>query len=449
MENQRGQPSSQHCADNRKADDLPGGLQVYFQEETSQATVTVENGEQSGCSTHLHLPSFERSGHPVVWRVKAAPSKVLTVLLDDSFDEFLGLLTCSERTPTLRRMEEAAQERKGQKSYFSFGVVADIQYADRSNAFSCWKTMRYYQHSRQHLQQAIHEWNEQDPHPRFVLQLGDIIDNHNRSLGTSKKALEVVLGDIKWAKMPFHHIWGNHELYNFNRDFLRESKLNTTWMQDREQDSRKGSHDEKATNDYYAYHFSPHSKFRFVIVDTYDLSVLGRRPDDPRHLNSLDFVESFKKDHSGITEHLLEFNGGIGTEQLSWLDEVLKYCDRHREKVIIAGHVPIHPAAKRSQCLAWNYRDILRVIQSHQSVMCYFAGHDHSGGYYRDSHGIHHITMEGVIESPPNTNAFGTVDVYEDRMVLQGKGRVQSRVLLFQTGCSSRSFLTSHLGKNK
>lgn len=198
-------------------------------------------------------------------------------------------------------MEEASQERENQKPYFSFGLIADIQYADRSNGISCWRTMRYYQHSLLHLQQAIDEWNGQEPHPRFVLQLGDIIDKYNRGLGASEKALEMVLAEVRRAKMPFHHIWGNHEFYNFNRDFLRESKLNTAWMQDRKQDDHKESLDGKSTNvDYYAYHFSPHSKFRFIVVDTYDLSVLGRRPDDPQHLNSLHYVESFIQNHSGM-----------------------------------------------------------------------------------------------------------------------------------------------------
>ncbi|XP_072259679.1 manganese-dependent ADP-ribose/CDP-alcohol diphosphatase-like [Pyxicephalus adspersus] len=346
---------------------------------------------------------------------------------------------------TDNRMGSAAPETKDQKPYFSFGLIADIQYANKSNGFSSWRTMRYYQQSLLHLQQAIEEWNGQHPLPSFVLQLGDIIDSYNKDVGTSEQALELVLRGIKKAKMLFHHIWGNHELYNFNREFLRESKLNTSWMQDREQDKR--SHDGKATNvDFYAYHFSPHSSFRFIIVDTYDLSVHGRSPSDPRCVKSWDLMNRFRNENSGSSAHMVTFNGGIGTEQLSWLNDILTYCDRHQEKVIMAGHAPIHPRAKRSLCLAWNYKDILRVIQSHQSVVCYFAGHDHDGGYYRDSHGIHHVTMQGVIESQPDSNAFGTVDVFEDRMVLHGKGRVKSRVLLFPIG-EEYHRLPPHLSK--
>lgn len=72
------------------------------------------------------------------------------------------------------------------------------------------------------------------------------------------------------------------------------------------------------------------------------------------------------------------------------------------------------------------------MIRSHSSVVCYMAGHDHEGGYHLDQEtGVHHVTLEGVIETPPDSNAFGTVAVYDDRMVLKGNGRIPDRVLCF------------------
>lgn len=60
------------------------------------------------------------------------------------------------------------------------------------------------------------------------------------------------------------------------------------------------------------------------------------------------------------------------------------------------------------------------------------AGHDHDGGYHRDEDsGVHYLTLEGVIETPPDCDAFGTVSVYEDRMVIKGNGRIADRELLF------------------
>ncbi|KAM3922022.1 manganese-dependent ADP-ribose/CDP-alcohol diphosphatase [Leptodactylus fuscus] len=335
--------------------------------------------------------------------------------------------------------------------YFTFGVIADIQYANKADGLSGWKTMRYYSQSCLHLQNAIREWNSEDIRPKFVLQLGDIIDGFNKRTGKSEASLETVLSIIKMAKMPFHHVWGNHEFYNFTRDYLMSSKLSTTWLEDKRQDDLDPSHEGISDNmDYYVYHFSPHTKFRFILIDTYDLSVLGRQETSDGYQKSLAFLDGEQhnfRDRSSF--HLLEFNGGLGEEQLAWLNDVLTYSDKNGERVIIAGHIPVHPKSMRSLCLAWNYDKILRTIQSHQSVVCYFAGHDHSGGYYQDSHGIHHITMEGVIESPAGTNAFGTVFVYEDGLLLRGRGRVKDRFLPYRKETKTNPHSSTSLGKQE
>ncbi|KAM4665114.1 manganese-dependent ADP-ribose/CDP-alcohol diphosphatase-like isoform 2-T2 [Discoglossus pictus] len=331
---------------------------------------------------------------------------------------------------TASMAEEISESEDGDQllqPYFSFGVIADIQYADRNDGISGWKTKRYYRQSHLHLRNAIQEWNKEKVVPFFILQLGDIIDGSNRKLLTSEASLQKILKETENMKAPFHHIWGNHELYNFDQAYLRESRLNTTHLEDKIFcEPNFCLHKNKDSKDFYAYHFSPYPNFRCIIVDTYDLSILGKEASSPKLEESLNFLDNFNE------RHMQEFNGGISKDQLSWLQNVLMFSDEHNEKVIIAGHVPIHPKAKPSPCLAWNYTEILDVIQPHPSVVCYLAGHDHSGGYYKDSHGIHHVTMEGIIESPPELNAFATVYVYNDRMVLRGSGRVKSRVLHYR-----------------
>ncbi|XP_053566673.1 manganese-dependent ADP-ribose/CDP-alcohol diphosphatase isoform X2 [Bombina bombina] len=327
-------------------------------------------------------------------------------------------------------MEDKKHEKqdgsKLKQTLFSFGVIADVQYADRTDGVSGWRTMRYYSQSCLHLQSAIRHWNKEEVLPAFILQLGDIIDGCNRRFLTSEKSLQVVLKETENMKAPFHHIWGNHELDNFDLKYLWKSKLNSKHLEDKQTDDSHVCTAEK--NDFYAYHFSPFTNFRFIIVDTYDLSVFGNDPSSPKQQKS----QSFLSTTDFHEPHHLTFNGGFSREQLSWLHHVLSYSDKHNERVVIAGHVPIHPKAKHTPCLVWNYRDVLEVIQSHTCVVCYVAGHDHGGGYYQDSYGIHHITMEGVIECSPDTNAFATVYVYEDMMHLQGSGKVKSRILHYR-----------------
>ncbi|KAE8577154.1 hypothetical protein XENTR_v10004451 [Xenopus tropicalis] len=317
--------------------------------------------------------------------------------------------------------------------YFTFGVIADVQYADRPTAPNCWGSLRYYRDSLTHFHHAVAEWSSQATVPNFVLQLGDIIDSSNKRLQESENALEKVLQVTEGMKGRWHHVWGNHELYNFKRSYLVQSKLNTRPMEDPIPDIERGE-----AADYYAYHFSPYPRFRFVVIDTYDLSSLGRDMNHPNYQASIAFVtQSCSPEEPGDSKarkherQLVNFNGGVGKEQLSWLHKILTYADEQEEKVVIASHVPIHPNAQVTNCLAWNYSEILDVLHRHSCVVSYIAGHEHHGAYCQDSHGIHHITMEGVIESPPNTNAFATVHMYKNKMVLHGRGRVKSREMSF------------------
>lgn len=102
------------------------------------------------------------------------------------------------------------------------------------------------------------------------------------------------------------------------------------------------------------------------------------------------------------------------------------------------GHLPVHPKATDPICLLWNFDEVLAVIRSHSSVVCFMAGHDHDGGYHLDEDtGIHHVTFEGVIETPPDSSASGIMSVYEDRMELKGSGRVADRILVFPQHCGS------------
>uniref|UniRef100_A0A5F8H1I0 Manganese-dependent ADP-ribose/CDP-alcohol diphosphatase n=1 Tax=Monodelphis domestica TaxID=13616 RepID=A0A5F8H1I0_MONDO len=319
--------------------------------------------------------------------------------------------------------------------YFSFGVIADIQYADLEDGYNYLRTRRrYYRYSLHHLQGAIEEWNEESSHPSFVLQLGDLIDGFNAQYKMSEESLKNVIKEFKKLRPPIHHTWGNHELYNFSRDYLRNSKLNTKFLGDQIAHCPETIPSEN----YYAYHFVPFPKFRFVLLDAYDLSVLGMDESSPKYQESMKMLKEKNPNEElnspqGLSEpQFVQFNGGYSQEQLDWFNAVLTFSDTNQEKVVVVGHIPIHPDSSDSVCLAWNYRDALSIIWSHKCVVCFLAGHTHDGGYCLDTHGVHHITLEGVIETPPESQAFGTVHVYPDKMVLKGKGRVPNRIMYYK-----------------
>ncbi|XP_056405478.1 manganese-dependent ADP-ribose/CDP-alcohol diphosphatase isoform X2 [Hyla sarda] len=320
---------------------------------------------------------------------------------------------------------------------FTFGVIADIQYADIDNGYNFTKTrMRYYRNSLSLLQGAMREWAAERVAPQFILQLGDIIDGYNVTYKSSEASLEKVLTEMDRLKTPVHHIWGNHEFYNFSRKQLMESRLNSSRLQGTSTTSPEDGAD--PLDLFYAYHFSPYPKFRLLLIDSYDFSVIGRDPSSDKYLKSSKLLRQKnpnedKNSPTGLSEtRFVQFNGGISAAQLSWINGVLQTSDKNNEKVIVAGHLPVHPASTDPICLTWNYAEVLAVLQSHPCVVAYFSGHDHDGGYFQDQCGIHHLTFNGIIETPPESQAFGTMYICEDKMVLRGRGLIPDRTLLYR-----------------
>lgn len=85
----------------------------------------------------------------------------------------------------------------------------------------------------------------------------------------AERAPETVMKEFDSSPVEVHHVWGNHEFYNYSRDTLMRSVLNSTT------DSEAGE-GHLSICEIYAYHFSPVPKYRFVVLDAYDVTVLGR-----------------------------------------------------------------------------------------------------------------------------------------------------------------------------
>lgn len=322
---------------------------------------------------------------------------------------------------------------------FTFGVIADIQYADLDDGSNFSRTRtRYYRNSLQLLRKAQEHWSGSAVRPDFLLQLGDIIDGFNAPNGASRSALDTVLREFRsGAVEEVHHVWGNHEFYNFTRGELLSSTLNSTLhVKRRLGESRPGT-------SIYAYSFSPQPGFTFIVLDAYDVSLLGLEESSEQYQSALRLLQTHNHhqdlntpptptESDPLLQRYTKFNGGFSQEQLDWLDSVLSFADEQQEKVTIVSHLPVHPYSTDPPCLAWNHSALLRLLRQHCSVVLFMAGHDHDGGYYFDPEsGVHHLTLAGVIETPPHSQAFGSVAVYPDRMELTGHGRISSRVLHF------------------
>lgn len=302
---------------------------------------------------------------------------------------------------------------------FSFGLISDVQYADIPDGRSFLGVPRYYRHSILILQRAVKEWNTHHKHT-FVINFGDIVDGYcprDQSLNTVKK----VVDEFEMFNGPVYHMIGNHCLYNLPRsELLPLLKIQTL-------DGRA------------YYDFSPVPEYRFVVLDTYDISALGWPQDHPKALEAMKLLREKNPNENkdspnnleGLERRFLKFNGAVGKEQMEWLDGVLQEATELEQKVVVCSHLPLDPGATSKEALLWNYDEVMNLMHKYNCVKVCLAGHNHTGGSSIDSHGVHHRVLEAALECPPGTDAFGSVDVYDDKISLVGTDKMESTDMHF------------------
>ncbi|KAK0047095.1 manganese-dependent ADP-ribose/CDP-alcohol diphosphatase [Biomphalaria pfeifferi] len=330
---------------------------------------------------------------------------------------------------TFNYFESMASTSEREKPHITFGIIADVQYADCDDGTDFSKTReRFYRNALNLLKNAINDWKRSDDPVAFVLQLGDLIDGKNNIGGetSSKKALSTALNPFNSLHIPVYHVIGNHELYNLNRSFYLTSALNS---------SLSLSIETSKSNLYYT--FLPHPKLRIVALDTYEVSLLGYRdnPEDENYKTAQLWFQQNNKNEDindvsgldGLSKRWAAYNGGVSERQLLWLSQVLQKAQSKEENVIIITHIAIQCEDRDyAICLAWNYDEIMNIIRQYPCVIGVFAGHEHAGWDFLDEHGIQHITFQGVIETRPGGNAYATARLWDERLTVTGLGRVPS-----------------------
>jgi len=357
------------------------------------------------------------------------------------------------------------------KILFKFGIISDVQYGDVDDRLNFeGSTMRYYRNSLKLLEKAVGCWKKSKPD--FVLQLGDLIEGNHVKRHDRETTLQSAIDVFKQLDCYICHIWGNHEFYLFSRKELEKSLLNSkvgfvtssehfdnakhnncqdNLCRNRENyvassTVNKGSgilinsipHFYDRTEDSgrkYYFAFSPHPKVKFIVLDSYDISICGWQEQDweyeeARKILSVKNTNDNWNSPFGLEEpHFVKFNGGISTEQLHWLQEELAAATNANQHVIITSHVPLHPESTVFICNVWNYQDVLDIIWSHSCVKACLCGHSHEAGDFKDHKGIQHIVFPAVLECTADENAFADVFVYEDRMCIIGHGKVKSYLI--------------------
>ncbi|WP_176330408.1 metallophosphoesterase [Oceanobacillus rekensis] len=273
-----------------------------------------------------------------------------------------------------------------EKPKIEFGLVPDAQYCDCEV-----NGTRYYRNSVDKLIEAAQTFNERDID--FTVQTGDLIDRDASSFSTMLPIYNMIEG-------PKYHVLGNHDF-----PMTTDEIVNILDM----------------PNQYYDF---KHKNWRFVVLDTNDLSLYANPEGSEKYQQA-----------EAMYDHLVEdgaingqtWNGGVSNEQLLWLREVLNKAEKANEKVVVFGHKPVYPENNHN---VWNDEEVVKELEAAGNVVAYFNGHNHAGNYAMKK-GIHYVTLQGMVETE-NTNSYSIVQVYKDRLEIDGYGREQDRVLNIQ-----------------
>jgi len=153
----------------------------------------------------------------------------------------------------------------------SFGIIADVQYADIDDGMDYYCTVhRYYRRTLELVSAAVRDWSGGSTRAEFILQLGDLIDGHNATLGASRSALDAAMAELTKGGHFVYHVLGNHDLYNFGHDEL----LTCDHMKSSFVNDDRVSTPFPGSTGYY--HFAPTKGFRIVVLDNYEISMLGQ-----------------------------------------------------------------------------------------------------------------------------------------------------------------------------
>jgi len=289
-------------------------------------------------------------------------------------------------------------KRQGKK-LFSFGLVTDIQYADKDT-----QKGRYFREAADKLKTCIDTWNKEEL--ALTINVGDIIDGNTPDQKTDAD-FEHIMQIFSQSRHRNIHVIGNHCLFLPGPKERLVDKL-------------------KLEKRYFVgYH---NHGTQIVILDGTDVGLQSHPPGTPEYAVAKEIFETLKKDGA---PNAFDWNAAVGLDQLGWLSQTLKKARADHEKVLVFCHYPILEEAASDKHLLWNWKELLDLINSYNDVVPFYcAGHYHQGGYYY-SNGIHHLTLEAVVEAPNDSNAFAIVDVYKNKIKIRGYGMVKSQTFKF------------------
>lgn len=299
-------------------------------------------------------------------------------------------------------------------------MFADAQFGDKPDEKRVDENgrVKYFNDGARRLLEAYKAFGERREELSGIVNLGDLFDGYNEddkstwpvlrapmSAATMEKNRRdlAVMSDVqRRAPARVHHCIGNHDC-SVNRMELLEAL---------------------GVKDGLSYYSTPlPRRWKLIILDTSDLN--------PRYMPSAEGSEDYEYGMQFALRQgsakIAPWGGGIGPTQMRWLREELESAKANGERVIVASHNALHERAARSKMSAWNADEVSAVLEDSGVVKICLAGHDHPGKYFLGNNGVHYVTLEAMLEAPPNSTSYAFLDVYDHVAELHGVGTASSR----------------------
>lgn len=225
--------------------------------------------------------------------------------------------------------------------------------------------VRHFELSPQKLDQALSVFNQNKVN--FTVSLGDLIDHNFDSY-------QVILPILEKADSTVFLVLGNHEYYIKGSEFDQSMELLKIPKPYYQSISRDG--------------------FRLILLNSNE-----------------------KLPTQGKT--------GIGSQQMDWLENEITAARTANQKVIVMSHHPLYfPIPGITM---YNNSEVAEILEKNSDlVKAHFSGHQHLGGYGQQN-GVHYMIFKGMVETLENR--FSIVEIYQDRIVIDGFGDEEDKVL--------------------
>lgn len=273
-------------------------------------------------------------------------------------------------------------------SHIHFGVISDIQYCNCDSDGA-----RVYREAKNKAQSAIDTLEQENV--EFLLNLGDIIDKYWVSFDT-------ILPVIESASFDVHSLLGNHDFYELTQE-QKDSLTILLNMPSRYYTFKKGN-------------------WRFIMLDANEISTYAYAEGSPEYNTFVTYLQNIDE----VNGHV--WNGGILSNQLYWLKNLLAKADTLGEFVIVCGHPNIYPLNMNTML---NYKEVASILEAHNSVKMYLGGHWHYGAYVLNNN-IHYLTVKAVLDYADST-AYSIVDITDNEIIIDGYGRELDRNLPYNS----------------